>query len=284
MSKAARQRISVLIPCKNERLNIADCIESVRGIADEIIVADSGSTDGTLDFVRELGGCRIIEREYIDPVSFKNWAMPQCAHPWVLAIDADERVTPELADEIRQVLSSAPRCDGYFIHRRNFFFGHEVKHCGWERDKILGLYRRAVCHYAAGHVHERLDVGTDRIGYLRGKYLHFPYWTFDQYLEKFGRYTTWSAQELLERGHRPTWTMLTLRPAFSFFKHFILRRGFLDGRMGLIISLLASYYVFMKYAKLWGYLYGKRRELDGTSIAPRAREWHEAAQLEAEIT
>jgi (heptosyl)LPS beta-1,4-glucosyltransferase len=89
--------LTVLIPCKNERLNIKDCIESVRGIADEILIADSGSTDGTLEIVRGLGGCRIIEREYVNSANFKNWAIPQAKHEWVLVVDADERVTPELA-------------------------------------------------------------------------------------------------------------------------------------------------------------------------------------------
>src|SRR5262245_65872301 len=98
-------KLTVLIPCKNERLNIKDCIESVRGIADEILVADSGSTDGTLDIVRELGGCRIIEREYVNSANFKNWAIPQAKHEWVLVVDADERVTPDLAEEIRTVLA-----------------------------------------------------------------------------------------------------------------------------------------------------------------------------------
>ena len=101
------EKLTVLIPCKNERLNIRPCVESVRGIADEVLIADSGSSDGTLDIVRELGDCRIIEREYIDSGNFKNWAIPQAAHPWVLIIDADERVTPELAAEIKRILAGA---------------------------------------------------------------------------------------------------------------------------------------------------------------------------------
>ena len=97
-------KLTVLIPCKDERRNIRACIESVQAIADEMLIADSGSTDGTLDIVRDIGGCRIIEREYINSANFKNWAIPQAKHEWVLVVDADERVTPELADEIREVL------------------------------------------------------------------------------------------------------------------------------------------------------------------------------------
>ena len=104
-------KLTVLIPCKNERRNIRPCIESVRSVADEILIADSGSKDGTLDIVRDAGGCRIIEREYVHSANFKNWAIPQARHPWVLIVDADERVTDKLAAEIRQVLAAPqPRC------------------------------------------------------------------------------------------------------------------------------------------------------------------------------
>ena len=102
-------KLTVIIPCKNERLNIRPCIESVRAIADEVLVADSGSTDGTLEIVRSMGGCRVIEREYVHSGDFKNWAIPQAAHPWVLILDADERVTPLLATEIKQVLAASPK-------------------------------------------------------------------------------------------------------------------------------------------------------------------------------
>src|SRR5437762_5173010 len=115
-------QLTVLIPCKDERRNIRACIESVQAIADEIIIADSGSTDGTLDIVRDVGGCRIIEREYINSANFKNWAIPQAHHEWVLVIDADERATPALAGEIRKLLESAPAGkDGLWVDRANHY-------------------------------------------------------------------------------------------------------------------------------------------------------------------
>ena len=110
-------QLTVLIPCKNERLNIRPCIESVRGIADELLIADSGSTDGTLNIVRDLGGCRIIEREYVHSGDFKNWAIPQASYPWVLIVDGDERVPEALAAEIRAVLQSSTPADGYWIYQ-----------------------------------------------------------------------------------------------------------------------------------------------------------------------
>src|SRR6185295_2095577 len=110
--------VTVLIPCKNERMNIRPCIEPARLVADEILVADSGSTDETMDIVREIGGCRLIEREFVNYTDFKNWAIPQASHPWVLVVDADERVTPELAAEIRRVIRHAPDdVDGFWVPR-----------------------------------------------------------------------------------------------------------------------------------------------------------------------
>ena len=118
------EQLTVLIPAKNERLNIRPCIESAQQVADEILVADSGSTDGTLEIVRRIGGCRIIERELIDFSNFKNWAIPQAKFPWLLVLDADERITPALAAEIRHVLSRPPaNRDGFWIGREQFFHG-----------------------------------------------------------------------------------------------------------------------------------------------------------------
>src|SRR5689334_25076709 len=135
--------LTVLIPCKDERQNIVACIESVRALADEILVADSGSTDGTQDLVRRAGGCRLIEREFISYSDFKNWAIPQARHEWVLIIDADERVTPELATEIKQLLNSPPDDkDGFWIYRDNHYLGHPVDHSGWQNDRVFRLIRR----------------------------------------------------------------------------------------------------------------------------------------------
>jgi len=249
------EKLTALIPCKNEERNVRPCIESVRGLADEVLVADSGSTDRTMAIAAELG-CRIVQREYVNSADFKNWAIPQASSPWVLVVDADERVTGELASEIRSLLSGAPRFDGYVIRRRNHFFGHAIDHCGWNRDKVLRLFRRDVSRYEKKRVHADVVVQTGRVGSLRGRLLHYTYWTFDQYLEKFGRYTTWAAEDLRDRGRRAGFLSLTLRPAWRFFRHYFLMLGFLDGRAGLILSRLAAYSVFMKYAKLWAMDHG----------------------------
>lgn len=244
-------KLTVLIPCRNERMNIRPCIESARPVADEILVADSGSTDGTLEIVREMGGCRVIEREYVNSADFKSWAIPQAGHEWVLVIDADERVTPELAEQIKTLLAGEPEQDGYFIYRQNHFFGHPIHHCGWDGDDVLRLFRKSVSRYKQRRVHADMIVDTGKVGRLEGKFLHYTYWSLDQYFEKFGRYTTWSAQDIHEKGRRAGFLSLAFRPWIRFLKQYFLKLGFLDGRKGLILCGLAAFTVFTKYAKVW---------------------------------
>ncbi len=243
-------KLTVLIPCKNERMNIRPCIESVRAVADEILVADSGSTDGTLDIVRSLGGCRIIEREYIDSGNFKNWAIPQAAHEWVLIVDADERVTPELAVEIKQTLA-APGRDGYRILRRNHFFGHEIRHCGWNTDDVLRLFRRDLGRYTDYGDHADVEVPSQNVGRLKARFLHYTYWSMEQYLRKLDRYTTQWAEQRYARGCHTNYAELLLRSPLRFFHSYVIRLGFLDGKPGLVLCLLTSFYSFTKAAKLW---------------------------------
>ena len=249
------EKLTVLIPCKNEERNIRPCIESARGIADELLVADSGSTDRTMEIAREYGA-RIIEREYVNSANFKNWAIPQAAHPWVLVVDSDERVTPELASEIRTVIAGTPRFDGYRIFRRNHIMGRPVRHSGWGSDHVIRLFKRDVCRYEERRVHADVIVASGKVGTLRGRLLHYTYWTFGQFVEKLDRYTTWAAQDLYDKGRRAGFVSLVLRPAFRFFRHYVLHLGFLDGRAGAIVSMLSAFAVHLKYAKLWQMRHG----------------------------
>jgi glycosyltransferase involved in cell wall biosynthesis len=246
-------KLTVLIPCKNEQKNIGFAIESARPVADEILVADSLSTDGTLDLVRRLGGCRIIQREFVGYADFKNWAIPQAAWPWVLVLDADERISPELAEEIRQVLADPPEgIDAYDIPRRNFFLGREIRHCGWTPDTIRRLVRRDVCRYGPERVHESFQVDRRRVGRMRGKLSHYVYWNLDQWFERRLRYATLSAEDLWERGRRADFGGLFLRPMFRFFQLYLIRGGFLDGLAGLQVCMLTAFFnTFVRQARLW---------------------------------
>jgi glycosyltransferase involved in cell wall biosynthesis len=245
-------KLTVLIPAKNERLNIRPCIESARGIADEILVADSGSTDGTLEIISRIGGCRIIERELIDFSDFKNWAIPQATHLWVLILDADERITPELAAEIRAVLANPlDNLDGYWIGRENYFLGHRIRHCGWNSDAVFRLFRRDVCRYTNRRVHESMDVAPGRAGKLRCDMLHYPVWNYDRYLAKMAHYTRLGAQDLHDRGRKASIGSMLFRVPLRFLQLYIVRLGFLDGLAGLQICMISAFTSFLKQARLW---------------------------------
>jgi glycosyltransferase involved in cell wall biosynthesis len=252
-------KLTVLIPCKDERRNIRPCIESVQAIADEVLIADSGSTDGTLDIVNEIGGCRVIEREFVNFADFKNWAIPQAKHPWVLLVEADERVTPELAKEVRRVLDLAPRDkDGYWIDRANHFLGHRIRHCGWNSDAVIRLFRRE-CRYRTGGInieHTEVELPPARVGRLKHPLMHYTTWSTDHYLKKNIRYAHSGALHFQERGRRPGALAMLTRAPLRFLQLYFLRLGFLDGMPGFQVCMHTAYYSFLKQAKYWEMHYG----------------------------
>jgi glycosyltransferase involved in cell wall biosynthesis len=252
--------ITVLIPCKNERSSILTCLDSIKDIAEEILVADSGSTDGTLELVRSRGDCRVIEREYVCSADFKNWAIPQASHDWILLVDADESLTPELAEEIRGLkegpLDSSPY-DAYRIRRHNYFMGKRIRFVSdWKNDWVTRLFRRH-CRYEPKWVHAAIDLPEQLTGRLRHPLLHNTYRSFDHFAAKQARYTQWEAKDMRRRGKRATFLHMTLKPALTFLRQYVLRGGFLDGKAGLAICTLGAQYMAAKYAKLWTMQYGE---------------------------
>jgi glycosyltransferase involved in cell wall biosynthesis len=241
--------LSVIIPCKNERGHLAACVASVREIGDEIIVADSGSTDGSLEIARSLG-CRVIEREYRTSGDFKNWALPQATHEWVLIVDCDERITPRLAVEIREALVE-PRQDGYRILRRNHFLGHPIRFGPWHSDRCLRLFRRDLGRYEGPSDHGDVRVTSGRVGALAAPMDHFTIASWEQWLAKLDRYSRVQAAEWHAAGRRPSYLRLLLTPPVRFFRDYVVRLGFMDGAIGLQISWSSAFYSFMKQARLW---------------------------------
>jgi (heptosyl)LPS beta-1,4-glucosyltransferase len=263
--------VTVLITCKNERANVGPCIDSAKGLADEVLVADSGSTDGTLEYVRRRGDCRVIEREYVTAGDFKNWAIPQASNPWILVVDADERVTPALAEEIRELLRRGAECDGYWVNRSNHLFGHRLRYTDWGRDSVLRLFRRDVCYYAGPSDHGEVVVTTGKIDRLRAALDHHTTWSWDSYMKKFDRYTRLQAEEWFADGRRPSYAKMLLNPPLRFLREFVLYRGVLDGAPGLQISLISAFYSFMKQARLWE-LHHRRVQSDVEGEAMAAAE------------
>jgi glycosyltransferase involved in cell wall biosynthesis len=243
-------KLTVLIPCKDERRHIRECIESVRSLADEILVADSGSTDGTLEIVRDLG-CRVIERNYINSANFKNWAIPQARHGWVLVVDADERVTPALAAEIRRLLATEPRHDAYELRRDLFFLGHRINHCGVSHNYLVRLFRRDECRYQQRRVHADVEVPSGNIGRLGQRMLHYTALDIDHFLAKQQRYSTWAALDAYEAGKRISLLKMLVHTPLRFAQLYLFRGGWLDGRAGLVVCGIMAYYTFLKDAKLW---------------------------------
>ena len=275
-------RLTILITCKNEENNIVDCLTSVRGLGDEILIADSGSTDRTLDLVRAFGGCRIVERaEYVSGGNFKNWAIPQASCPWVLIVDSDECVPPELFKEIREVLASGPDCDGYRIRFRTIFLGKEIRRCGWNTNSGIRLFRRAVSKYREMRVHSDVDVSTGKVGYLQNPFMHYTCSCLTEYLEKVNRYTLWSALSMFENGKRVSLWGLLFRGPLRFLQMYILRGGFLDGAAGIIVCSITSYYNFLKYAKLWEL---QRNGVEIGLAAEKNRDWKGPSAIHTKVT
>jgi glycosyltransferase involved in cell wall biosynthesis len=243
------QSLTVIIPCKNERHNIGPCIDAVRDIADEVLAADSGSTDGTMQIARQRGA-RIVQREYVHSGDFKNWAIPQATHPWVLIVDADERITPPLAREILRVLVDPPQ-DGYWIARENYFMGHLVRYSGWSSDCCLRLFHRDRGRYVGNTDHAEVEISTGKVGRLRHRMQHFGVRSYEQYMPKFLRYTRLQAELWYRQGRRASLFQLLSRAPLRFFQTYVLRGGFLDGMAGVQVCLLAAFSSFLKQARLW---------------------------------
>ena len=269
--------LTVIVPTFNEEDNLRDCLESVLW-ADDIFVVDSFSTDHTLEIARQYTD-HIVQHEYVNSATQKNWAIPQAKSDWVMVLDSDERVTPQLRERIQDVLTNGTEFDGFNIRRMTIFFGKLIRHCGWHRDYLVRLWRNGKGRYEDLEVHANVLV-DGRVGRIHEYFLHNTYRSMDHYLTKFGRYTTWSANDLYKQGKKPSWNNLFWRPQWRFFRMFFLRFGFLDGKHGLILCALAAFSVFMKYAKLWD-----RRRLEALAApAPPKPEQDKARELVERLT
>jgi len=243
-----REPLSVLVPTRNEARNVRACLESVRW-AEEVVVVDSGSQDGTLEIARSIAD-RVLEHEYVNSATQKNWALPRLQHSWTLIVDADERVTPALRAEIERVLADPGRADGYWIRRANHFLGRPIRAAGWQHDKVLRLFDRRKGAYEPLHVHAEVRL-QGRVAMLRERLVHDTYHDLDRYFEKFARYTRWSAADLKQRGVRASAARLLLRPWLRFLRMYVLEGGFREGRHGIVLCMLAAFSVFTKYARRW---------------------------------
>lgn len=241
-------KITAIIPTFNEEANIAAAIESVK-FADEILVVDSFSTDKTLEIAKKYD-VRLLQHEYINSAAQKNWAIPQATYEWIVLLDADEVITPELKSEIQANLAQSPKEAGFWIYRSNDFMGRRIKYSGWQGDKVVRLFRKSMCRYEDKKVHaEIMTEGT--IGYLKNKIHHNTYKGFDHYISKLNRYAWWQAKDYNKKTGILTPYHFVIKPWARVIKHYVIGRGFLDGLPGFTISMLQGYAVFMRYLKVW---------------------------------
>ncbi|MFQ5587049.1 MAG: glycosyltransferase family 2 protein, partial [Thermodesulfobacteriota bacterium] len=218
------EKLSVTIITLNEEENIRDCLESVRW-AEEVVVSDSGSSDGTVSICGEYDA-RVFSDEWLGFGKQKNLCIDRASHDWILNIDADERVTPGLRGEIERVVRAPSRggkgrIDGYYIPRKNFFLGRWIRHGGWFPDYNLRLFRKGKGRFKEREVHEAVVV-KGGVGYLKQPLEHYTYRSISGYLKRMDRYSTLAAREMLKRGRRAGFADLVFRPELTFMKMYLL--------------------------------------------------------------
>jgi len=242
------QPVSATIITCNEERDIAEALRSLSWV-DEIIVVDSGSEDATLEICRDFTD-KIFHREWSGFVDQKNHAVEMASNDWILSLDADERVSPELRSEIESEGGDGFRCRGYRIPRTARFMGRWIRHGDWYPDYQLRLFDRRYGRWQGGRVHESVKItGTE--GRLTGEIHHFTYRDFSEYLRKLESYSTLAALDYRQKGRRAAPWMLMGKPLGVFIKAYILKRGFMDGAPGLSVAVMGAVSVFFKYAKLY---------------------------------
>lgn len=240
--------VTVVIAAHDESANIEACIASVDW-AREVIVVENDSLDDTIDRARGAGAT-VINPKFTTIGAARNHGIERAKTGWILVLDADERCTLELAEEIIKVVADPGSASAFRVPRRNFFLGKEIRHGGWEKDKPIRLFRREL-RYNASLVHEHVDVRSGTIGEVRNKLLHYTYISLAQYFEKFDRYSRWWADQNFAKGRRGSAAAIVFKPPARFFSMYLLRGGFRDGAHGLVLACLAAASVMAKYARLW---------------------------------
>jgi len=241
------EKISVAIITKDEERNIRDCLESVAW-ADEVVVVDNGSADKTREICQNFKA-RFYLEEWKGFAQQKNSAIEKTRNEWVLSLDADERITPALHQEIVEIMEDGPSQDGYSIARKNFFLGHWIRRCGWYPDFNLRLFRKSRGRFQERNVHERMEI-QGKLGYLKNPLEHKTYRTLSDFLQRMDRYSTLAAKEMQKEGREYRFYDSFFRPPFTFLQMYLLQAGFLEGYRGFLLSVLYSFYTFSKYSKL----------------------------------
>lgn len=264
VSPQTREPITCIVLTLNEEENIGPCLETLRW-ADELLVVDSFSQDRTVE-IAKAHGARVHQRPFRDYADQRNAALELASHDWVLFVDADERVTPELAAEIQQVLAEVSGQQdapvGYWIPRRNYIFGKWIRHTGWYPDHQLRLMRRSRARYDPARAVHELVILDGPASRLEHPFVHYNYATLGEFIARQNRYSDYDAHTMFAEGTRARPHNFILQPAREFRRRYFTLQGYKDGWHGLLLSLLMAWYELVKYAKLWRLAAGpgKRRK------------------------
>lgn len=245
-------RLAAVLIVRNEEANLRACLQSVADWVDEIVILDSGSEDRTAEIAAEFGARYEVEPVWQGYGRQRQLAQERVSTDWCFWLDADERVTPELRASIETIIRQPAGRVVYSVPRRNWVFGRYLRHCGWYPDRVLRLYPTALTRYNDALVHEKVEVGPDmQVLPLEGDLLHLPYRDLEHYLVKSARYGKAWADGRQARGKRGSLWQGFVHALGCFLRMYLLRLGFLDGKPGLLISLLSAHSTFVKYADLW---------------------------------
>lgn len=240
-------KLSVTIITYNEEDRLEEALKSVRDIADEIVVVDSHSTDNTVK-IAEKYNARVFYNIFDNYGDQKNIALKNATHEWVLNLDADERVSQELAESVLRLKSSVDiEADGFLIKRKTQYLGRWIMHSGWYPDRKLRLFRKNKSHWS-GRIHESL-VLEGRLEKLEGEILHFTYRDMNDHIQRLNRYSYMQAQDIVARGKKALYLRAVILPSITFIRFYIWKLGILDGYPGFIIALVSSWGTAMKYLK-----------------------------------
>jgi glycosyltransferase involved in cell wall biosynthesis len=248
MEQSSAIRISAVIITYNEEDRLSDALASLEGVADEVVVVDSYSNDRTVEIAR-AAQARVWQNRFEDYGQQKNLAMAKASHEWVLNLDADERVSPELKRAVSELKEKGfpGNVAAFAIKRKTYYLGRWIRHSGWYPDRKVRLFRKNAAAWQ-GRVHERLEV-TGEVMALPGDILHFTYRDIGDHVRRLERYSIFQAEEIVKSGKKSLYLRLFILPQITFLRHFIWKMGILDGFPGLVIAVVSSWGTAMKYLK-----------------------------------
>jgi glycosyltransferase involved in cell wall biosynthesis len=242
--------LSVILITRNEEANLADCLASLEGIAQQIVVVDTNSSDRTLDIAKSYGAVIAQPQDWPGFGPQKNRALDLATGEWVLSLDADERLTPALKSEIVTAIHHSAHVDCFAIPRLSWYCGRFIRHSGWNPDYVDRLFKRGSARFSDDLVHERL-ITSGQVAKLENPMLHYSFMNYSQVLQKIDRYSTASAEQAFAKGKTSTPLKAVLHGAWSFFRTYFLRAGFLDGPQGFTLAMSNAQGTYYRYVKLW---------------------------------